>query len=75
MESIDNPDSIGDLQSKEAYVYQLDFIDNLQDVQAFIPELVCEVCQNILKNPLECKSCEKSICTECKIKLFSKCPN
>ena len=49
------------------YVYEEDFIDNRADVAAFIPEVVCGVCNYILKNPLECKVCEKPICSGCKV--------
>ena len=43
-------------------MYEEDFIDNKQNVAAFLPELICGVCNYILKNPLECKICEKPIC-------------
>lgn len=57
------------------YVYEEDFIDNKADVAAFLPELICGVCNYILKNPLECKICEKPICSDCKGHWFAKNPN
>jgi len=44
-------------------------------VAAFLPELICGVCNYILKNPLECKICEKPICSDCKGHWFAKNPN
>ena len=54
------------LQGKN-YSYEEDFLDNKTDVAAFLAELICGVCNNILKNPQECKVCEKPICSECKV--------
>ena len=72
-----NSNSDGGRDSKETgtYVYEEDHIDNKSDVAAFLPELICGVCNYILKNPLECKVCEKPICTECKGHWFAKNPN
>jgi hypothetical protein len=73
-----DPGSIG-LATKEttgvSYVYEDEYIDNKADVAAFLTELVCGVCNYILKNPLECKICEKPICAECKGHWFAKNPN
>lgn len=44
------------------YYYEEENIVNKAEVAAFLPELVCGVCNYILKAPLECKSCEKPIC-------------
>ena len=33
------------------------------------------MCNYILKNPLECKVCEKPICSDCKTQWFQKNPN
>ena len=72
-----NSNSGGGRDSKETgtYVYEEDHIDNKSDVAAFLPEFKCGVCNFILKNPLECKVCEKPICTECKCHWFDKNPN
>ena len=61
--------------SGTSYVYEEDHIENKADVAAFLPELICGVCNYILKNPLECKICEKPICSECKGHWFAKNPN
>ncbi|CDW90976.1 traf-type zinc finger family [Stylonychia lemnae] len=71
METI-KPDSD---QLHNSFIYEEDHIDNKADVAAFIPELICGVCNYILKNPLECKVCEKPICSDCKIQWFAKNPN
>ena len=56
-------------------MYEEDYIENKADVAAFLPELICGVCNYILKNPLECKICEKPICSDCKGHWFAKNPN
>lgn len=61
--------------SGSSYVYEEDYIENKADVAAFLPELICGVCNYILKNPLECKICEKPICSDCKGHWFAKNPN
>ncbi len=67
--------SIQQSEQSNNYFYEEDMLDNRQEVQAFIPELVCGVCNYILKNPLECKTCEKPICGQCKAQWFAKNPN
>jgi hypothetical protein len=57
------------------YFYEEENVANRSEVAAFIPELVCGVCNYILKLPLECKTCEKPICGHCKGKWFAKNPN
>ena len=51
---------------KKSYIFEEEMIENKADVASFISELMCGVCNLILKNPVECKVCEKPICTECK---------
>ena len=64
-------DSIIDKQKQDKkYVYEVDKIHNASHVEAFLPELICGICNNILKNPIECKNCEKPICGECKTLWF-----
>ena len=76
MDALPSSSSIDESNTKsQSYVYEDDYIDNKPDVQAFIPELVCGVCNYILKNPLECKVCEKPICSDCKVQWFAKNPN
>ena len=52
------------------FVYEEDKIFNMQHVEAFLPELICGICKNILKNPIECKNCEKPLCGDCKTHWF-----
>ena len=62
MELLSEPSSI--------YFYEEDSIANKAEVSAFLSELVCGVCNYILKSPLECKVCEKPICVQCKNRWF-----
>lgn len=59
----------------KSYTYEEDFLENKSDVAAFLAELICGVCDSILKNPQECKVCEKPICSDCKVKWFTQNPN
>lgn len=52
------------------YVYEEDKIFNTTQVEAFLPELICGICNNVLKNPIECKTCEKPLCGDCKYSWF-----
>ena len=61
--------------SISSYFYEEELVANKSEVLAFIPELVCGVCNYILKNPLECKTCEKPLCGQCKTRWFAKNPN
>jgi hypothetical protein len=54
----------------QKFVYEEDKIFNLSHVEAFLPELICGICNNILKNPIECKNCEKPVCGDCKTNWF-----
>ena len=58
----------GEIEKK--YNFEEDKIYNLSQVDAFLSELVCGICNNILKNPIECKACEKPICSDCKTHWF-----
>ena len=60
---------------KKSYIFEEEMIQNKADVASFISELLCGVCNLILKNPVECKVCEKPICTECKAQWFLQNPN
>lgn len=57
------------------YLFDEELIANKQEVAAFLSELICGVCNYILKQPLECKNCEKPICGNCKTQWFEKNPN
>ena len=52
------------------YVYEEDKIFNKSHVEAFLAELICGICNNVLKNPIECKICEKPLCGDCKTHWF-----
>ena len=55
----------------QKFVYEEDKIFNLNHVEAFLPELICGICNNILKNPIECKNW-KNHCVEI-VKLTGSC--
>lgn len=57
-------------ETPSQYFYEEDSIANKGEVAAFLSELLCGVCNYILKNPLECKVCEKPICVQCKNRWF-----
>ena len=57
------------------YVYEESFISNTSHVEAFLQELICGICNNVLKNPIECKQCEKPLCGDCKYHWFQNNPN
>ena len=57
------------------YVYEEDKIFNKSHVEAFLAELICGICNNVLKNPIECKICEKPLCGDCKTHWFQQNPN
>lgn len=59
----------------QKFVYEEERIFNLSHVEAFLPELICGICNNILKNPIECKNCEKPLCGDCKTNWFMQNPN
>ena len=64
-------ESIIDKQAHDKkYVFEEDKIYNAQHVEAFLAELICGICNNILKNPIECKNCEKPLCGDCKTHWF-----
>ena len=67
--------SIPQNDNQNSYLYEEENIMNKTEVAAFLPELVCGVCNYILKAPLECKICEKPICGSCKAQWFAKNPN
>ena len=83
MEGIVNKDLAVDCQPSSSngqnesnnYFYDEELLENKSEVQSFLPELVCGVCNYILKAPLECKTCEKPICGSCKAQWFAKNPN
>ena len=54
----------------QKYVYEEDKIFNSSHVEAFLSELICGICNNVLKNPIECKTCEKPLCSDCKYHWF-----
>jgi len=57
------------------YVYEEEKIFNKAHVEAFLAELICGICNNVLKNPIECKICEKPLCGDCKTHWFQQNPN
>ncbi len=54
----------------QKYVFEEDKIYNTKAVETFLPELICGICNNVLKNPIECKNCEKALCGDCKTNWF-----
>ena len=52
------------------YVFEEERIYNTAQVEAFLSELICGICNNVLKNPIECKICEKPLCIDCKYHWF-----
>jgi hypothetical protein len=52
------------------YCFEEENIYNNAHIEAFLPELICGICNNILKNPIECKTCEKPLCGDCKTHWF-----
>lgn len=61
--------------AKRNFVYEEEALENKQDVAAFLPEIICGICNSILRDPLECKICEKPICQDCKSQWFCQNPN
>ena len=59
----------------QKYVYEEEKIYNTSHVEAFLTELICGICNNVLKNPIECKTCEKPLCGDCKYSWFQQNPN
>lgn len=57
-------------QNDLKYIYEEQHIVNQAHVEAFLGELICGICNNILKNPIECKTCEKPLCSDCKYSWF-----
>ena len=69
-------DSIVDKTKQDSkYNYEEERIANQAHIAAFLPELICGICNNILKNPNECKTCEKPLCGDCKTNWFQRNPN
>lgn len=72
MESLKN--NFGGLVDKkqidQKYVFEEEKIFNVAHVEAFLAELICGICNNVLKNPIECKTCEKPLCSDCKFHWF-----
>ena len=42
-----------------------DAVDNFEDYKGIIKNLLCCVCLDIVKNPMECSKCETLYCTIC----------
>ena len=59
----------------QKYAYEEEKIVNIGQVEDFLPELICGICNNVLKNPFECKNCEKPVCGGCKTLWFQQNPN
>lgn len=70
MESI-----IDKTKQNQKYIYDEEKIANAIQVEAFLQELICGICNNVLKNPIECKQCEKPLCGDCKYHWFQNNPN
>ena len=57
-------------RQNQKYIFEEDKIFNTNHVEAFLSELICCICNNVLKNPIECKTCEKPLCGDCKTHWF-----
>lgn len=57
------------------FVFDDELIVNRSYVSGFLQELICDICNNVLKNPIECKTCEKPLCSDCKTNWFQRNPN
>ena len=62
-------------RQNQKYIYEEDKIFNSQHVEAFLSELICGICNNVLKSPVECKTCEKPLCADCKTNWFQQNAN